>query len=130
MNSPTSAKIWPSLLFATVFVPVFSTSAFCRSPFARSARGRAAALSWLVALVLLFQFLVAGSHQHELDEPMQDCAICHVAGQALDLPPGTPPVIAAMLVLVACILAQRATPLPRTSPHYIFPPGRAPPFAS
>jgi hypothetical protein len=85
-------------------------------------------LAWLAVFVLLFQFVVAGSHHHDLADAAQDCAICHVTGQALDLPPGTPPLIAALLVLVACILAQRAQPVGRSTPPYILPPGRAPPL--
>ena len=85
------------------------------------------ALVWLCMAVFTVGVLLSSLHHHDLADVKTDCVSCHVAGNLLaDLPPVNP-VLMAVLLAVAFVLARLPVYCFTPAPSYLIPARQAPP---
>ncbi|AVR99187.1 hypothetical protein C9I28_13505 [Pseudoduganella armeniaca] len=81
----------------------------------------------MCALLFTVGLLLSSTHHHELADVKTDCVSCHVAGNLLsDLPPVNP-VLLAVLLAVAYVLARLPVYSFAPAPSYLIPARQAPP---
>lgn len=79
------------------------------------------------ALILALQLVGASFHDHDLAEQLSDCVSCQVAAHgSADLPAASPLLLAVFLAL-AFILARLPRPAPHYRRQYLIPSPQAPP---
>jgi hypothetical protein len=84
-------------------------------------------LLWLCMAVFTVGVLLSSLHHHDLADVKTDCVSCHVAGNLLaDLPPVNP-VLMAVLLAVAYLLARLPVYCFTPAPSYLIPARQAPP---
>jgi len=81
----------------------------------------------LCALTLSLQLIGSGFHHHDLDEQLSDCVSCHVTSHANAALPAAPPLLLAVFLAVAYVLARLPRPPLVVLRQYLIPSPQAPP---
>ena len=83
----------------------------------------------LCALAMALQLVGSSFHDHDLADQLSDCVSCHVGAHSHATLPAAPPVVLAVFLAIAYVLARLPHPVAVVVQRYLIPSRQAPPFS-